>query len=230
MKYSILLFDADMTLLDFIAAEKEALKKTMADFGHIIDDDTVSIYSEINDSQWKLFEKGLCTKPELIVNRFRLFLDRLSYSDDPAEVNRTYAANLATFHPLLPDAKEVCEELSKHCRLFMVTNGIAATQRKRFAECGLAPCFENCFISEEVGYQKPLKEFFDHVANNIRDFDPSKTLVIGDSLTSDMQGGVNAGLDTCWFNASSSPNTLGIPITYEIQKLTRLFDIVDIAD
>ncbi len=224
MKYKTLLFDADMTLLDFEAAEYDGLIETMRSFDLEIDDETVGIYSACNDGQWKLFEQGGCTKAELVVNRFKVFFEKMGYPFDPAEANSRYVKNLANGHKLMPNALEVCQTLSKTHKLYIITNGVATTQAKRFAECGLEPYFEKCFVSEAIGIPKPHKEFFDYVAQNIEGFDKSEALVIGDSLTSDMQGGINAGIDTCWFNPKGEKTTL--PVTYEIASLTELYNIV----
>ena len=224
MKYKTLLFDADMTLLDFKAAEYDGIIETMRSYGLEIDDEIIKIYSAANDAQWKLFEQGVFSKAELVVNRFKVFFEKMGYPFDPAEANSRYVANLANGHKLMPDALEVCKTLSKTHKLYIITNGVATTQAKRFAECGLKPYFEKCFVSEAIGVPKPHKEFFDYVEENIEGFDKTQALVIGDSLTSDIQGGINAGIDTCWFNPKGEKTDLDI--TYEIKSLKELYDIV----
>ncbi|MBP5751578.1 MAG: HAD-IA family hydrolase [Treponema sp.] len=129
-------------------------------------------------------------------------------------------------HQLVKGALELCRTLSRDYRLFIITNGVAKTQHERIDASGLVPYMEKVFISDEIGYDKPAKGFFDHVASNIEGFDPERALVIGDALFSDIKGGMDYGLDTCYLNIYNSPNTSEIKPTYEIRTITGLYDLL----
>ena len=226
MAYSIALFDADNTLLDFTRAEHEALCECLSSRGLPTDEPTVKLYSAINDSHWKRLERGETTRARLKVERFADFFSAVGFEGDPAVMAEDYVAALSRQAHLLDGAVELIQALHGKCRLYIVTNGITSVQKSRFAACPLAPYFDACFISEEMGCAKPEKRFFDLVAAAIEGFDPSRAIVIGDSLSSDIQGGINAGLATCWYNPKGKPSPEGMNITYTITDLSQLEDII----
>ncbi len=139
---------------------------------------------------------------------------------------RDYESNLGRQTHLLNGAEALIRSLYGQCRLFIVTNGLTAVQKSRFGGCALAPYFEQCFISEEMGCAKPEKRFFDLVAAAIPRFDPTDAIVIGDSLTSDIRGGINAGLPTCWYNPAGKPVPDGLPVTYTVRDLAEIRGIL----
>ena len=222
MAYRFALFDADNTLLDFTRAEDTALRACLAARGLPTDANTVTRYSAINDGHWKRLERGETTRERLKVERFADFFGTLGYEGDPVAMAHDYESTLGRQTYLLEGATELIRSLHGRCRLFIVTNGITAVQKSRFGACSLAPYFERCFISEEMGCAKPEKQFFDKVAAAIEDFDPADALVIGDSLSSDIQGGINAGLHTCWYNPANKPAPTGMPITYVVRELSEI--------
>ena len=222
MAYSIALFDADNTLLDFSRAERNSISLCLASRGLPHDQDTITRYSAINDSHWKRLERGETTRDRLKVERFADLFGLLDYDGDPVSMARDYESNLGRQTHLLDGALPMIQSLYGKCRLFIVTNGLATVQKSRFGGCALAPYFEQCFISEEMGCAKPEKRFFDLVAAAIPGFDPSDTIVIGDSLSSDIQGGINAGLPTCWYNPSGKPVPAGLPVTYTVRDLAEI--------
>ena len=226
MPYSIALFDADNTLLDFTRAEHDALCLSLAARGLPRDEGTVALYSAINDSHWKRLERGETTRDLLKVARFADFFGATGHSGDPAAMARDYEAALGRQTHLVDGALELIQALHGKCRLFIITNGITAVQKSRFGGCALAPYFEHSFISEEMGCAKPEKKFFDLVAASIPGFDPAEALVIGDSLSSDILGGVNAGLHTCWFNPAGKPAPADLPITYTVRRLADIYPIL----
>lgn len=222
MKYEILLFDADDTLFDFGACEALAFKETMADFGVEIDGEMGRRYAAINDSCWKRFERGELEKKELVVLRFALFLEEYGKTGDPAAINARYLEALSRQAILLEGARELLEALKERARMFIITNGTYAVQKGRFARSGLLPYFEEVFISEKMGTKKPEKRFFELVEEAIDGFDPQKTLVIGDSLTSDMAGAYAYGLDRLWFNPKGKENTDNLPLTGQVGGFEEL--------
>ncbi|MBE6626178.1 MAG: noncanonical pyrimidine nucleotidase, YjjG family [Ruminococcaceae bacterium] len=230
-KYKYILFDMDNTLLDFSRAEYLAFRETAENCGLVYSEELYADYSEINDSLWKRLEVGTITLEALKTERFRLLLGRLGHGDNDERealavaMKKEYIRALGQQGCLIENAVEVCAALSKKYRMFIVTNGIADIQISRFAISGLEPYFEKMFISENIGYTKPDKGYFDYVLNAVGDSDRSAYLVIGDSLTSDCDGAIAYGLDICRFNPKNQPDK-GRILTYNISKLTDLFEII----
>lgn len=199
-KYTTLLFDADETLLDFPAAEKAALSTVCKKFGIEFNEEIRETFSRINLALWKQLEKGLVTRDIIRIRRFEQFAEHFGIKADPGDMAVYYVECLSTFAFLLPGAEEVCQKLSLNHNLYIITNGIGTVQQQRLKKSGLLPYFKGVFISEEIGSQKPSREFFNHVLSHVEEKDKSKICVVGDSMTSDILGGINAGLDTCFYN------------------------------
>lgn len=228
MKYDILLFDADNTILDFDKAEEQALRLAFKQCALHYDDHVLAIYRRNNVKQWQLFEQGVITdKSEVLISRFAETFKELELTDNYEYVADLYEQYLHNGFYVIHNAEYVLQKLQRlNCRMYIVSNGVLSIQNSRMKGSGIDKYFIRRFVSEEVGYPKPHKEYFNYCFNNIDNFDISKTLIIGDSLTSDIQGGINAGIDTCWYNPKHIVNTLKIEPTYEIEDLEQLFDIV----
>lgn len=206
MRYTHLLLDADGTLLDFDSAEREALQNTLDEFRIPFKNEYIRLYHDINDSWWKRYERGETDKAALSIGRFRDFLAAVDAEDtDVQALAAAYMNYLSLGSQLIDGAAEVCTRLSLRCRLYIITNGTAFIQRRRWSNVPQSALFSDVFISDEIGASKPSKEYFDYVLGAIGEVDKERILVIGDSLTSDILGGVNAGLDTCWFNPAHKP-------------------------
>lgn len=202
-KYTTLLFDADNTLLDFDKAENVALKNVMKDYSLPVTEENCRKYSEINDALWKKFEKGEIEKADIKATRFKEFFEFMGVTEsfNPLSVNDAYISYLREGGYTVEGAAELCESLKKKgYTLYIITNGIASTQAGRLQKSGLLPYIEDVFVSEAIGFQKPKKEYFDYVLRSINETDKDKVLVIGDSLSSDIRGAQNAGLDCIWYN------------------------------
>lgn len=227
MRYEIILFDVDDTLLDFKVTEEKALHNTFLEFGLPAGlQDYGEGYRQISKALWRDLEKGLVTLSELRVERFkRLFLAHHLEIDADA-FSAVYLRNLGKEIHLIEGAAELCTSLNG-CRLAIITNGFADVQTSRIGGSPLRNAFEHMIISEEAGFQKPDRGIFDYAFSKLQITDKSKVLIVGDSLTSDIQGGINYGIDTCWFNPHQKENHMGIKPTYEIRKLTELLEIVD---
>ena len=146
--------------------------------------------------------------------------NQLNINDDPVKASYTFLEYLSEGAYLIGDTYKVLEKLSKKYKLYVITNGVAKVQYPRIAKVGIDKFFTNVFVSEEIGYQKPKKEFFDYVANNIEGFNKEEAIVIGDSLSSDIKGAIEYGIDTCWFNPNK--NECELNITYSITSIDEI--------
>ena len=224
MKYTWLLFDADDTLFDFPRAEANALKWTLEQSGLPFQPEFIGLYSRFNQQVWREFERGEITALELRVKRFRLFFDETHLNADPQTVSPLYLQNLALGIDLLEGAEEVVHELKGRFHLALVTNGLKDVQHPRLAGSALRDCFEKVFISEEIGAAKPSREYFEAVFRELGQPPKESVLLIGDSLTSDMCGGVDYGIDTCWYNPAGK--TTELLVTYQISQLQELVKLL----
>ena len=229
MKYSTLLFDIDNTILDFEKDEKNALVRTLRENKLPFDNETTDKYSYFNSLMWKAYEKGEATKADIQNNRFRMLIEYLGVTTDktPAEINEMYEINLRKGGIPIEGTKEVLDILKKEgYRLYAVTNGLKLSQENRGRHSGIDIFFEKAFISECIGYQKPTKEYFDYVFENIDEKDKSKILLIGDSLSSDIKGAHNAGIDCLWINPKGIANDVCEKATYEGKHIRDIFGIL----
>ncbi|MBQ3030885.1 MAG: YjjG family noncanonical pyrimidine nucleotidase [Anaerotignum sp.] len=226
MKKKFLLFDADRTLLDFSASEKSALAKTFAEYDLPFTPEVYQWHLVNNAKLWQDYEKGIIDRKTVLYTRFVRLFDHFGYEGDGAAFEDSYRHNLDNSCDLFPEAMEVVQALSKTHDLYIVTNGVASTQENRLRDSGLSPWFKDIFISEQVGSQKPQKEFFDHCFARIPGFDPAQALIIGDSLSSDIKGGNNAGIETCWFNPEGAENHSDAKVDVEIRNLKDLYTLL----
>jgi 2-haloacid dehalogenase len=225
-KYTTLFFDADDTLLDFSAAESLALSLLFKDQKITLTAELEAHYKELNQGLWRAHEEGKIERDELLNTRFSLLFKEYGKEVDGALLEENYRMYLEEGNQLVNGALELMNELEKKYDLYIVTNGVSKTQDRRLRDSGLHPFFKNVFVSEDTGYQKPMKEYFDYVFARIPNFSLEHGLIIGDSLSSDIKGGMLAGLDTCWFNPKVKPNNTEIQPTYQIQTLEELFQIL----
>ena len=213
--------DLDDTILDFKKAEYIAIGKTIADFGVEPTEEIRHRYHEINIWHWQQLELGTMTRPEVLEGRFRMLFGELGVAVDAAQVARTYEKNLSIGHWFLPGAEEAVESLSKKYRLFLASNGTASVQKGRMTSANLYRFFEKVFVSQEIGHNKPSKAYFDGCTAQIPGFDPARAIMVGDSLTSDIQGGINAGITTVWVNPNHT-EAKNIRPDHEIESITQL--------
>ena len=225
-QYRFLFLDLDNTILDFDAAEQVAIRKAFRDVGLTPTDALIARYCEINRAQWEAFERGELDRDEVLVRRFALLFQELGVAIDPAEAERRYRGYLGIGHYFIPHAQELLEALAPSYQLYIASNGVADTQESRMASAGIEPYFQGIFISETTGHHKPEKAYFDYCFAQIPDFDPAAALMIGDTLSSDILGGIRAGIDTCWFNPKRVPGQADIVPTYEIHALPELLQLL----
>lgn len=217
-----LFLDLDDTILDFHRAERIALSKTLACFGVEPEEAVLERYHTINRQHWEALERGELTREEVLEGRFRVLFEQLGRPVEARAVTRAYEKNLGQGHYFLPGAQEAVEHLSKKYRLFLASNGTASVQHSRLTSAGLYPYFEQVFISQEMGCNKPSREYFERCFAKIPGFDPQRAMMVGDSLTSDILGGIRAGIKTCWVNPNHTPPREDIPADFEIEALSQL--------
>jgi len=222
-KYDTFLFDADATLYDYDKAEAHALKAMFDYCGFNYSEDVRAKYREINTPLWEGYAKGEVSKEDLQVIRFARLFEEIGLQYDPSDFNDRYITELGKAAFLIDGAVEICEAITSCDKeIFIVTNGILATQEARIKHSLIEGYITDFFVSELVGYQKPDKRYFEYVFSRIPHVSKDKILIVGDSLLADIAGGNRAGIDSCWFNEHKIENRSGISPTYEINSLHEL--------
>ena len=215
-----LFLDLDDTILDFHKAERTAISRTFSQLGLEPTQTLLERYHIINIAHWQMLERGELTREQVLVQRFAVLFEEFGKDADAALCAQLYHDHLSRVHDFLPGAWEAVQNLHRKYRLFLASNGTAHVQAQRLRDTGLQQYFEDIFISEELGADKPSREFFARSFARIPDFDPSRAMIVGDSLTSDILGGKNAGILTCWVNPQGKE--AGICPDYEIASLSEL--------
>ena len=225
MKYSTILFDADGTLLDFKRSEDEAVREMFKLFDINADDQMVKKYSDINDSLWKALERGEIEKSVLLYHRFELFCNYYGLVRNYKKMAEEYMHRLSTKSYIISGADELCKKLHDKVKMYIVTNGVEFIQKGRFATCPITKYFDNIFVSGILGYEKPDVKYFEAV-EKIISIDKKATLIVGDSLSSDIKGGINYGIDTCWYNPNNKPAPNDIQITHVAKDYNDIYNII----
>ncbi len=221
-KYEVLLFDVDGTLLDFDKAEEIGIEKLMIHYNVPATEENKHKYHLINKKYWEMLERGELTRDQVLAQRFEEFFGDFGVSVDGAKVDDMYRMHLNQSAELIDGAIELLEYLKGKYPLYVVSNGVAETQYHRLAKSGLDKFFDGIFISEEAGSQKPQMGFFEYCFEKMGRRDVENMLIIGDSLTSDMRGGNNAGIDTMWFNPKQEENHTEVRLDYVISALEEI--------
>ena len=221
-----ILWDLDNTIFDFSRAERIALRKTLVELGVEPVETTLNRYSELNDAQWKLLELGKLTRQQVKVRRYQLLFEELGVDASAEQAAKLYEGYLALGHYYMDGAEEVLETLRGQYRMYLVTNGTASVQHGRVNSSNLMNYIEDMFISEEVGYDKPSNAYFDACFARIPDFHKEHAVIVGDSLTSDIRGGINAGVRTIWFNPRGIEPSAELSPDREIRKLSELPELL----
>lgn len=226
-RFKTILWDVDNTLLDFDKSEDYALRYSFEQFGKKIDTKTVHLYSKINMSYWESLERGEITKDKVLSGRFESLFKELLISDIPVgEFQAIYQKALGSVAYYKDNAYRLCKELSKEFKQYVVTNGVTITQQSKMKLSGFDKIMDDIFISEKIGNPKPSPLFFEDCFKMIPGFEREKTIIIGDSLTSDMKGGNNAGIFCCWYNPKGSKNTGDVKVDFEIKNLWEVKEIL----
>ncbi|MEK5475675.1 YjjG family noncanonical pyrimidine nucleotidase [Paenibacillus sp. FSL R5-0407] len=231
MQYEVILFDLDDTLYDFAKTEDFALRQAFRHFGMEDTEELMGQYRDINRQLWKELEQGLIYLDVLRVERFRRLLELREFSQelDAAEFSQTYVGYLSEASFLMEGSAETCNRLlDAGYRVAVITNGIREVQLGRISRSELSGKFEQVIISEDAGSQKPDPAIFDYAFEKLGHPDKSNVLIVGDSLTSDIYGGNQYGIDTCWFNPKQADNTSEAKPDYEIRSLTELLELLKV--
>ena len=223
--------DLDDTILDFHKAEHLALSKSLKELGITPSPDMLNRYSEINLWHWKQLELGRLTRNEVLIGRYRRLFEEFELDASAEDAQALYEHNLSIGHYFMPGAEELLEKLHGKYRLYIASNGTATVQHSRIKSANLARYFDDIFISQEIGADKPSHEFFERAFGKVPDARKSETVIMGDSLTSDIRGGENFGIETIWFNPKHKENytlTTENPVhpSYEIDVLSEILNII----
>ena len=227
-KYKYLLWDVDGTILNFELAERAAIRSLFDRFKlGDCSDEMLMYYSQINKRYWQLMESGKIKKDKMLVERFIEFFSYKGINADiAAEFNKEYQIALCDTIVFNDDAIDIIKHQKKTCKIIIVTNVTEVVQEKKLERSGLNDIVDNVFISELVGFEKPNIKFFEKVILEVGIKDLKEALIIGDSLTSDIQGGHNIGIDTCWYNPKDEENITLLSPTYTIRNLHELENII----
>jgi putative hydrolase of the HAD superfamily len=225
--YPWLFFDADGTLFDYNRAEATAFRKALESLQFQFDEKYLDTYQKINRDLWQALERHEVTPAVLRVRRFELLLEALQLSGSADDLSVAYVEQLGLCTDLIDGAYEVLETLSKRSRIAIVTNGLEAVQRSRLMRSTIHPFVSELIISEEIGAAKPHPAFFDAAFAGAGYPPKQDVLIIGDSLSSDIRGGADYGIDTCWYNPTGESRPEGLSITCEISSLNKLLEIIN---
>lgn len=227
-KYKVILWDLDQTLLNFDRAMDHALRAVFGQYGLEINEEIAARYEAINRSYWLRLESGECSKEQVTVGRFRTLFEEMGIDHvKPEEINADYQRELGSVFFYIEGAKELVTLLKeKGYRQYVVTNGVNATQANKMKRSGLDKIMDGVFVSEVMGYPKPMKEYFDACFAALPDVDREACILVGDSLTSDMRGAENAGITSCWFNPEKKEKDVDVRTDYEIRRLEELIPIL----
>ena len=226
-EYDVYLFDADGTLFDFDMAEVSAFRSVFQIFAFEYSDGILERYRDISEKLWASFEVGEISLEELQVQRFSRLLDDIGLQCDARDLNEKYLIELGKGTFLNEGAFEICKELASHGKeIYIVTNGNTEVQKSRISNSRINDYVSGYYVSESVGFQKPDVRFFDAVFADMSQTSKERIIIIGDSLSADIVGGINAGIDTCWYNGRKIENLTGIVPTYEIHELCKLLSVI----
>lgn len=224
-----ILWDVDGTLLDFKAAESAAIKSLFEEFSlGTCSENMLQRYSQINRSYWQRLEANEITKPQVLVGRFQQFFGEIGVNTAIAEeFNRQYQIRLGDTVVYRDNSIDIIKKFRGKVKQYVVTNGTIVAQKKKLRLSGLGDLMDGIFISDEIGVEKPNRAFFDAVFNTVQPENLSEVIIVGDSLTSDIRGGNNAGILTCWYNPEQKPQPQDYRIDYVISDLHRVLTIID---
>ncbi|MBQ8887237.1 MAG: YjjG family noncanonical pyrimidine nucleotidase [Candidatus Gastranaerophilales bacterium] len=221
-----ILLDIDDTILDFHECAKATILRASEDFGVTFTDEMLSFYMEQNAFLWGQYEKGIITREDIFRTRFPMLFKEYGYNVDGIEFENAFQKYFKTQYKFVDGAVELVDYLSKKYDLYVASNSLYSTQVSRLTNAGLINHFKDLFVSDAIGYQKPTKEFFEGCFCKILNFSKEETIIIGDSLSSDIKGGCRVGIKTCWFNPKKLENNTEYKADYEVTSLDEIRNIL----
>lgn len=224
-----ILWDIDGTILDFLASQAASMRARFFEYGFgDLSDEGLELYSSINQRHWEALEREECTKAEVLINRFIDFFKEMNIDTSVAELfNEDYENGIPNTIVFIENALDILKELKPNYKQYAVTNGALSVQSRRLQDSGLNDVLDGAFISDAIGFEKPSIKFFNKVLAEIEPCELDEILIVGDSLTSDMKGGNNAGIKTCWYNPKHLENTNNVKIDFEIETLNDIFKVLN---
>ncbi|MDO5563923.1 MAG: YjjG family noncanonical pyrimidine nucleotidase [Eubacteriales bacterium] len=229
-KIKNIFIDLDNTILDFAMQEEVSLKKTFCKINLPFTKENIDEYYKINYKMWRLLEQNLIKREDIFENRFLLFFKEINFDFDPIEAERIYEHFLGEGHFLVHNSLKLIKEIYLDYDLYIATNGIKHIQDRRIDSSKIRKYFKKIFISDEIGFSKPDKRFFEACFKQIKNFKNEETIIVGDSLTSDIQGGINSNIKTVWLNKNNMKNDTTIKPDFEIRNIYELKDILHILN
>lgn len=228
-RFTTILWDVDGTLLDFAYSQNYAIRKCFQTIGKPITDEMVDRYDQINNSFWKRLEQKEITREELLSGRFlQLFEEYRIEGVNIKAFMEEYQESLGNVYSFQDDALTILTALHGHMKQYVVTNGVTSTQMNKLRLSGIYNLMDGVFISEQMGADKPSEVFFEKALSHVAEQDRSRILIVGDSLSSDILGGSNAGIVTCWYNPHGQENSLDRKPDYEIHDLHQIYEVLEI--
>ena len=231
--YKVILIDIDDTLFDYKKAEDNAIRKVFEDFGYFNDaenehrfENIKSKYNRINKKLWENLEKGMVTKEELKVKRFRELFEEVGLGYEPEAFSIEYLKRLGEGTFLFDGAEKFCQYIKSRYKVAVVTNGIKEVQMPRILNSGIATYIDEIVISDEIGISKPDSRIFEYALGKIGHRNKDEVIMIGDSQTADIQGGINFGIDTCWVNIVGKKEDKSIEATYKVDSIEEIYEII----
>ncbi len=222
----IVLLDIDDTIFDFYESAKATIIKCCKDYNIEFTDKMIEHYMEQNEFLWQQYEKRIITREDIFRKRFPELFKEYGIEIDGIKFEESFQKYFKTEYKLIEGAVEIIKYLSEKYDLYIVSNSLIDTQRRRLTAAGIIQYFKDLFVSDIFGYQKPTKEFFNCCFARIPNFENQNAIIIGDSLSSDIKGGYNAGIKTCWFNPTKRHNITKIEPDYEITSLEEIKNIL----
>lgn len=220
------LIDVDDTLFDFKECAKSTLKKCCEEQNIKFTDEFYTSFLKSDREIWDKYEKGEVTQAYIFENRFAILFKKFGIDKDSSLFEKNFEKYYALSCDWVVGAQDMVEYLKLGYNLYIASNSVRECQISRLKKAGIYNYFNDFFVSDEIGACKPSIEFFNNCFEKIEGFLPEETIIIGDSLTSDMQGGYKSGIKTCWYNAKNQQNTLNIPCDYEIHDFAELKNIL----
>ena len=230
--YKTILLDIDNTLFDYLKAENYAVRTTFEDFGFFTSvseskfEEVKKEYRNINDLLWEKLEKGEITSSKLKIERFRILFEKINLSYSSEEFSKQYLKRLGEGAFLFDGAEELCRYLHGKYKLGIITNGMKEVQYSRVENSAIGKYIDKIIVSDDIGISKPNAGIFEYALKKLGIEDKKESIMVGDSLSADIQGGINFGIDTCWVNLQKEYSDGKIKPKYTVTSLEEIYRIL----